>query len=148
MSNHKLIMAESTDYPCLKELLKKHDDKPKRGTNTPDGDIKVDIPALEKALGDIVVSSIAYKAPNKVHNVQRVRGLLGYLCNNENAYPKQKTHTVYGSYAKNLKNNSKDCKADRIYINAFKEQLPKSVRDVLLMDRWNDDGTLLKETKK
>ena len=86
------IMAEPTDYPCLKILLKKHDDKPKRGTNTPDGDIKVDIPALEKALGDEVVSLSAYNAHNGLKNGQRVIGLLGYLCNNENAYPKQE-HT-------------------------------------------------------
>ena len=139
-SDRKLIMTEPTDYPCLKELLKQHDTKPKRGTDTPDGDFKVDIPALEEALGKVVVSSSAYIAPNKVNNVQRVRGLLGYLCNNENAYPKQK-HTVYGVYAKNLKNMSKQCKADRIYINAFKEHLPQSVRDVLQMNRWNDKGT-------
>ena len=43
---------------------------------------------------------------------------------------------------------SNNCKADRIYINAFKEHLPESVRDVLKMDRWNDKGTWLKEPKK
>ena len=142
-SNYMLIMAEHTNYPCLKILLKQHDDKPKRGTKTPPGDFKVDIPALENALGDKVVSS-AYKAHKKFSkDGQRVRGLLGYLCNNENAYPKQKTHTVYGRYADDLKVNSRVYKADRIYINAFKEHLPKSVRDVLQMDRWNDKGTLL-----
>ena len=138
-------MAENSNYPCLKILLKQHDAK--KGTKTPDGDFKVDIPALENALGDEVVSSSAYKAHDKSKKVQRVRGLLGYLCNNENAYPKR-THTEYGKYADSLKTNSKQCKADRIYINAFKERLPKRVRDVLQMDRWNDDGTWLKETKK
>ena len=130
---------------CLKILLKQHDDKPKKRTDTPD--FKVDIPALEDALGKVVVSS-AYIAYNKVRNVQRVRGLLGYLCNNENAYPHQRTHTKYGIYAHNLKDVSNACKADRIYINAFKEHLPKIVRDDLKMDRWNNDGTLLKEPKK
>ena len=134
-SNHTLIMAEPTDYRCLKTLLKQHETN--KGKNTPD--FKVDILALENVLKDKVVSLLAYKAHNKVRNVQRLRGLLGYLCNN--AWPNQRTHTVYGSYAKCLKDLSKQCNADRIYINAFKEHLPESVRTALQMDRWNDKGT-------
>ena len=148
MSDRELIMAESTDYPCLKELLKLHEARPKIGTKTPDGDFKVDIPALEEALGKVVVSSLAYQAHKKLKNGQRVISLLGYLCNKENAYPNQRTHKNYGVYARNLKDKSNNCKADRIYINAFKEHLPESVRDVLKMDRWNDKGTWLKEPKK
>ena len=147
-SNHELIMAENSKYQCLKKLLIQYDDKLKRGTNTPPGDFKVDIPALENALGKVVVSSPEYKAHSDLKNGQRVIGLLGYLCNNENAWPNNRTHTKYGQYAMNLKDSSNACKADRIYINAFKEHLPESVRDVLKMDRWDDDGTWLKETKK
>ena len=139
-SDYKLIMAENSKYPCLRELLKQHDAKPKRGTKTPDGDIKVDIPALENALGKVVVSSPAYKAHSDLNDGQRVIGLLGYLCNNENAYPKR-SHTKYGMYAMSLKGTSNNCKADRMYINAFKEHLPESVRVALKMDRWNNDGT-------
>ena len=146
-SNYMLIMAENSKYQCLKILLKQHDDKPKRGTDTPDGDFEIDILDLEEDLGDEVVSSAAYKAHSDLNDGQRVRALLGYICNNENAYPKR-THTEYGRYATDLKNNSNNCKADRIYINAFKKYLPKSVRTALQMDRWNDDGTLLKEPKK
>ena len=138
-SKHKLIMAENTKYRCLKILLIQHDAKPKKVT--PVNNFKVDISALEEALGKVVVSP-AYKAHSDLNNGKRVRGLLGYLCNNKNAYPKQK-HTKYGRYAKNLKHSSTTCKADRIYINAFKAHLPESVRTALKMDRWNDKGTWL-----
>ena len=86
-------------------------------------------------------SSSAYKTHSDLNDGQRVRGLLGYLCNDKNAYPNRRTHTVYGRYADRLKNMSNNDKADRMYIKKIKKYLPESVRTALQMDRWNDKGT-------